>query len=80
MFILVDSNYPVVLMENLNNTKPFPMTSQEKQQENSAKAPEVPKDDRPKIEVNYQEQSSLKGDLLELTTKDSPDRNLFSQL
>jgi hypothetical protein len=80
MFILVDSNYQVVLMENLNNTKPFPMTNKKKQQESSAKTLEVPEDDRPTIEVNYQEQNSLKEDLLELTTKDNPDYNLFNQL
>ncbi|CAM6026229.1 unnamed protein product [Sphagnum balticum] len=73
MFISADSNYPAVLMENLDNTEPFPMTSQEKQQESSAEAPEMLEDYRPAIEVNYQEQWSLKEQQLMFVAADGND-------
>ncbi len=72
-FISADSNYPAVLMENLHNTEPFPMTSQEEQQESSAEALEMQEDDRPAIEVNYQEQWSLKEQQLMFVAADSND-------
>jgi len=41
-------------MENINNTEPFQMTNQEKQQKSSTKVPKALEDDRPTIEVHYQ--------------------------
>jgi len=80
MFISADSNYPAVLMENLDNTEPFPMTSQEKQQESSAEAPEMLEDDRPAIEVNYQEQRSLKEQLMFVAADSNDSAGLIESL
>ncbi|KAH9548335.1 hypothetical protein CY35_11G083200 [Sphagnum magellanicum] len=80
MFISADSDYPAVLMENLDNTEPFPMTSQEKQQESSAEAPEMLEDDRPAIEVNYQEQRSLKEQLMFVAADSNDSAGLIESL
>ncbi len=80
MFISADSNYPAVLMENLDNTEPFPMTSQKKQQESSAEAPEMLEDDRPAIEVNYQEQQSLKEQLMFVAADSNDSAGLIDSL
>lgn len=53
MFISINNNYLAMLMENLNNTKPFPMTNQEKQQKSFRKASNMLEDDRPAININY---------------------------
>jgi hypothetical protein len=80
MFISADSNYPAVLMENLDNTEPFPMTSQEKQQESSAEALDMLEDDRPAIEVNYQEQQSLKEQLVFVAADSNDSAELIESL
>ncbi len=49
-----------MLMENLNNSKPFLMTSQKKQQKSFKKASDMLEDDRLAIDINYQEQWSFK--------------------
>jgi hypothetical protein len=58
MFVTADSNDSVVLMESLDNSKAFPMTNHEKEEETSA-CLEIPVDDRSEIEVQEQEKGSL---------------------
>ncbi len=58
MFVTADSNDSVVLMESLDNSKAFPVTNHEKEEETSA-CLEILVDDKSEIEVQEQEKGSL---------------------
>jgi hypothetical protein len=58
IFVAADSNDSAVLMESLENSKPCPVTNQEKQEESSAGTLEMLEDARFETEVNEQEKRS----------------------